>query len=1374
VKDAVDPAKTPSRRTGAVAMLCGLRRGTGSGAFSGRRPVVLGLALTALAVFLFGTAFASAAEPIHPLVGPFGAAAQPSFGQPAGMAVDPASGDVYVIDFSDQTLHRYKPNGEPEPFSALGGNVIDGKSGADETPQGEILGTLGSPAEVQVTVAPPGAPFGFAGDIFVTDNANAEIDYFDREGNYLGQLHSSAESCGVSVAPDGDVLVGTFFEGISKFVPTGPGAFAAPTSIPSTSACNLAAGAGPTAGYVFATEFEGPVTKVDVEGAEEGQTDYTVSEGPNRTVSVDPATGHVFVAKSEEALEFDASGPTAATQVSHIALASAAEGVAAGEEQVYVARAGEAELEEYGPLSGGAKLPEATTEGATGISGSAATLHATVRPHGEATVVCRFEWGPAAGDYTGGSASCSPDPGTSRAEVAVSAEATGLTAHATYHYRVFIETAGGEAGGGDREFVASAPPVATTGAASEVEEEAATLNGTVDPQGGDSASCRFEYDTTEYKSPEEAPHGTPVACVADPAGDSGAVAVSARLTGLAHLQGYWFRVVESTDGGTTRGAGVRFATGTAPEVTTPTATSAATEAGGAVATLAATIDPNNSATTYHFEYGTGAGYGNSAPAPDGSAGAGDGFVPVSQPIAGLAKSTTYHYRLVAVNAFDEAATDDQTFTTPPAGSALPGGRVAELVSPGREKGPLATVGEAVNSITTPNTWFQVAPDGEGVSYETTPGLPGATAGGEVIYRARRGADGWSSEQVSAPSLRQSPGSKFNFPSAVRDLSENLDCGVLSSIQALTPDTPTRQVEEAGTAPESGTVPLTENLYRRGPDGEYTLLTPLTPTNISKEPGFEIVGESPDCSRIVFTSLNHYEGLSFEVGGEKRELYEWDESETPHLRHVGLAPGPAEEVQVPATPGGLNTHGGSNYWNAVSSDASRVIFSAASQIGADQGEQAIFVREDGQTATDVSQSETATVDTAAIYQDASTDGSRVFFTANAGLTSSSNAAGTDLYEYNFGRTAGERLRDLSVDSNPADGAGAAVVGLLDATPDGEYVYFGAQGQLLPGEGASYAQNRVAATYNIYRSHGDRLTWIAVGSLSDRQNLVENSVDAGSGGWTSRVTSSGGNLLFVSTADVTGYDSGGVPEAYLYSAGTGATRCVSCRPDGQASVGNSSTQPLLGGIGGPSTPAVGEVTHTPVNKLHPPLLLSADGSRVFFQMPDALAPGGVAGKHNIYEWQNGQVSLLATAPQAESEDGVKPVMYVPLEYVGASESGDDVFVATPQQMSPQDTDQRKDLYDLRVGGGFPTGSEPAAPCDALLEGACQASGQPPSPGTASATPGFTGPGNQPPPHHKKKHHKKKHHKKKHHKKKHHKKKHHQHAKARPEGSDRRAAK
>jgi hypothetical protein len=79
------------------------------------------------------------------------------------------------------------------------------------------------------------------------------------------------------------------------------------------------------------------------------------------------------------------------------------------------------------------------------------------------------------------------------------------------------------------------------------------------------------------------------------------------------------------------------------------------------ANLNGSVDPNGTATTYHFEYGTSAGYGLVTPEAD--AGSGTDPVAVKAPITGLTRNTTYHYRLVATNGTLPVFGADRTFRT---------------------------------------------------------------------------------------------------------------------------------------------------------------------------------------------------------------------------------------------------------------------------------------------------------------------------------------------------------------------------------------------------------------------------------------------------------------------------------------------------------------------------------------------------------------------------------------------------------------------------------------------------------------------------------------------------------------------------------------
>jgi hypothetical protein len=75
-----------------------------------------------------------------------------------------------------------------------------------------------------------------------------------------------------------------------------------------------------------------------------------------------------------------------------------------------------------------------------------------------------------------------------------------------------------------------------------------------------------------------------------------------------------------------------------------------------------------------------------------------------------------------------------------------------------------------------------------------------------------------------------------------------------------------------------------------------------------------------------------------------------------------------------------------------------------------------------------------------------------------------------------------------------------------------------------------------------------------------------------------------------------------------------------------------------------------------------------------------------------------------------------------FLDASESGDDVFISTRQRLTKADEDDYYDVYDAKVGGGFPDPPRPIPPCEGE---ACREGGSQPPPPVAPVTPGFAGP-------------------------------------------------
>jgi hypothetical protein len=203
--------------------------------------------------------------------------------------------------------------------------------------------------------------------------------------------------------------------------------------------------------------------------------------------------------------------------------------------------------------------------------------------------------------------------------------------------------------------LAAGAPTATPGDASALTDTQASLAGTVNPQ-GELTSYAFQYGTTTAYGQQSA-----LSSAGSGAAD---VPVTADLAGLTAGTTYHYRVIATNASGTTVGVDRTFrTTGTAPPPpTAPSATTGSADVNGASATLNGSVTPNGVASSYYFELGTTANYGQQTP-PQG-AGSGSSAVSVSASLSGLAANATYHYRLVAVGpngAF--AIGSDRTFTT---------------------------------------------------------------------------------------------------------------------------------------------------------------------------------------------------------------------------------------------------------------------------------------------------------------------------------------------------------------------------------------------------------------------------------------------------------------------------------------------------------------------------------------------------------------------------------------------------------------------------------------------------------------------------------------------------------------------------------------
>jgi hypothetical protein len=313
--------------------------------------------------------------------------------------------------------------------------------------------------------------------------------------------------------------------------------------------------------------------------------------------------------------------------------------------------------------------PKVRNEAAT-PEGLAATLKAEVNATGSPTK-CEFqlaEAGKTFGEAGVKAYACSANPGEEEKWVAETAKATGLTAGKSYHFRLLVKAGAwtsSQEPGTEFQIVEPGAPVVETKAASEVAPTSATLNGTVNPEGKESKSCKFEYGTS-------LPSGKTAPCSPSPGAGTAPVPVSAKVTGLTAATTYKFKLIdENSESKKSEGAALTLTT-----LEAPAAPGAETLAAAAItqtsATLKGLVDPHGESTTCRFEYGTTTSYGSSVACPT-TPGAGRTNVEEAAPVSGLAPGTTYHFRLVAENSLGKTQGADRPFSTSAGGGEPPGG-----------------------------------------------------------------------------------------------------------------------------------------------------------------------------------------------------------------------------------------------------------------------------------------------------------------------------------------------------------------------------------------------------------------------------------------------------------------------------------------------------------------------------------------------------------------------------------------------------------------------------------------------------------------------------------------------------------------------------
>jgi len=419
-----------------------------------------------------------------------------------------------------------------------------------------------------------------------------------------------------------------------------------------------------------------------------------------------------------------------------------------------------------------------------------------------------------------------------------------------------------------------------------------------------------------------------------------------------------------------------------------------------------------------------------------------------------------------------------------------------------------------------------------------------------------------------------------------------------------------------------------------------------------------------------------------------------------------------------------------YQGAISAEGSRIFFTTRPEQEWDEEKaegppcdtaNGLRILERLQTSTGPQIEEIATSGPATgddLYQGASEDGSKLYFTSPRKLATSDTDAspeecgsalgaskGCDLYLWDSTLPPSERLIQVSAGEpgSPTPGEGADVLSSITAiSKDGSHAYFAAQGALTTDPNPE-GDTPVAGQPNLYLYERDEahpsghLAFIATLAAGDQSQLwgAEGSYFGGAYAGTE-------TLAFASNAPLTADDADGAhSDVFRYDAEAESLQRIS-----KAAPGGSDDGPFDVTVN-PSAP---EGLSPASNFNEKARWMSEDGETIAFTTEEALDPSDEDGLANPYLWKEGELAGMRAEVDPKEPPSVSP-------------DGREVAFSSADPLLAQDIDTTRDVYVLRPGGGFAPPVAAEVGCNPLKEGSCQGKAAPAPTPPAGATAGFS---------------------------------------------------
>jgi hypothetical protein len=827
-------------------------------------------------------------------------------------------------------------------------------------------------------------------------------------------------------------------------------------------------------------------------------------------------------------------------------------------------------------------------------------------------------------------------------------------------------------------------PNVTTKAATGINQESATLSGTVDPDnGGNTTECFFQYGRSSMNLTSTVPcaQGNSLPSAGGPQTVTATLTeLNCQIAGLCSLLptvtgvNFFYRVVTKNAAGPQQtGAIMSFRNANKPALGIPSIRNVNSDS----ADLGLKVFPEGGETNYRIKVGTTTAYERtiSRELPVPYSGRPELPEEVTVHIGELAPDTTYHYEVIAENLVGEVETTDRTFHTfakPTFEETCPNAlsrqqtsaaqlldcRSYELVSAADQGG--YNVESDLAPGQTPYAGYPDAP-GKVLYAVHSGGIPNSgspTNRGPDPYVATRGTTGWSTKYVGIPA---SPSPSLSpFSSTVAGAGAGLEAFAFSGPSICAP------CFNDGSAGIQLRLPNGELV--QGMVGSEHVINP-TPAGTVAKP------LSADGSHFIFGSTQ-----KFESDGNSGEISIYDRS---------LAPGGATHV-VSKTPLGATMSGpasgvGSIAELDVSKDGSRILLGQLVSTDAKGNSYYHLYMNVGDASKTIDLMPGSS--TGALYDGMTSDGSNVFFTSKDQLASDGDAS-ADLYE----AEVGSESSTLSRISTGIEGTGnidactpASNWNTVSGGPNCDIVAIAGGGGVAAKDGSVFflspekldgLSKGTAGQPNLYTARpGSPPHYIT--TLEITNPIVKHGVEAAGTRNTAdfQVNPNGNDAAFTTALSLKpGFENRGFSEVYRYDAFEDQALCVSCDPSNAPAVGKAS----LASNG---------------------LSLTEDG-RVFFNSLDPLVLSDTNDQQDAYEWEEGTVDLISSGINENASS-----------VLSAGSDGTDVYFFTHEKLAPQDENGPVvKIYDAREEGGFFV-SPSKQPCKASDE--CHGAGTVPAP-------------------------------------------------------------